>query len=70
MRVIIHFISIACEDGDTAKFTELQDRMMKVGFAPNSNLGLVKENLFLNGTHDQYFQREISNVLLLDDKIV
>jgi hypothetical protein len=39
--------------------------MMKVGFAPNSNLGLVKENLFLNGTHDQYFQREISNVLLM-----
>ena len=70
MRVITHFISIACEDGDAAKFTELQDRMMKVEFATNSNLGLIKEKLFLNGMHDQYFQREISNVLWLDDKIV
>ncbi|XP_016649087.1 PREDICTED: pentatricopeptide repeat-containing protein At5g40400 isoform X2 [Prunus mume] len=29
-------VKVFCEDGDMAKLLELQDRMMKVGFAPNS----------------------------------
>ncbi|KAJ6370092.1 hypothetical protein OIU76_028375, partial [Salix suchowensis] len=29
-------VRIVCEDGDVAKFMELQEQMLKVGFAPNS----------------------------------
>ncbi|KAG5222711.1 pentatricopeptide repeat-containing protein [Salix suchowensis] len=52
-------VRIVCEDGDVAKFMELQEQMLKVGFAPNSltckymidglrkNVGLVKEKRIL-----------------------
>ncbi|KAM2014472.1 hypothetical protein ACFX16_045127 [Malus domestica] len=29
-------VQVLCEDGDMAKLLELQERMMKLGFAPNS----------------------------------
>ncbi|KAJ6691414.1 PENTATRICOPEPTIDE REPEAT-CONTAINING PROTEIN 3 MITOCHONDRIAL [Salix koriyanagi] len=51
-------VRIVCEDGDVAKFMELQEQMLKVGFAPNSltckymidglrkNVGLVKRKTY------------------------